>query len=279
MKGIFVLGAVFIILILMGVLFYYEDTHIVIQAYAQSVTFVNELPSSFIVKINLVVKNNGFLPMGTTITSILGVVNGTSPSSLLTQTPKQYINTTSVDVGPFSKKVITVSYTLPPDFNIEYFYVEASGYYNFKYTNTSNIQLIEEINTLAQRATSLQTPPQQYFIGGNLTLISNPKPPYLYIVQPYTITVFNNNSYAISFYAIFYPYNLKMNSGSYNVKVFANNISVYNENIQIPYQYNELLIPIGETPILSQNSNYTENVYILFSGNTAIYYVEFKLKL
>jgi len=279
MKGIFVLGAVFIILILMGVLFYYEDTHIVIQAYAQSVTFVNELPGSFIVKINLVVKNNGFLPMGTTITSILGVVNGTSPSSLLTQTPKQYINTTSVDVDPFSKKVITISYTLPPDFNIEYFYVEASGYYNFKYTNTSNIQLIEEINTLAQRATSLQTPPQQYFIGGNLTLISNPKPPYLYIVQPYTITVFNNNSYTISFYAIFYPYNLKMNSGSYNVKVFANNISVYNENIQIPYQYNELLIPIGETPILSQNSNYTENVYILFSGNTAIYYVEFKLKL
>ena len=278
MKGIIVLGAVFIILILMGILFYYEDTHIVIQAYAQSVT-LNELPNNFIVKINLVVKNNGFLPMGTTITSILGIVNGASNSSILTQTPKQYINTTSVDVGPFSKKVITVSYTLPPNFNIEYFYVEASGYYNFKYTNTSNIQLIEEIDTLAQHTTSLQTPPQPYFIGGNLTLIGNPKPPYLYVVQPYTITVFNNNSYAITFYAIFYPYNLKINSGSYKIKVFVNNVSVYNETIQIPYQYNELLIPIGGTPALSQDSSYTENVYILFSGNSATYYVEFKLVL
>jgi len=279
MKGILVLGAVFIILILMGVLFYYEDTHIVIQAYAQSVTLVNELPGSFIVKINLVVKNNGFLPMSTTITSILGIVNGTSTSSLLTQTPKQYINTTSVDIAPFSKKVITINYTLPPDFVIEYFYVEASGYYNFKYTNTSNIQLIEEINTLAQRTTSLQTPPQQYFIGGNLTLISNPKPPYLYIVQPSNVTVFSNNSYAMSFYAIFYPYNLKINSGSYTIQVFKNNISVYSKNILIPYQYNELLVPIGGTPALSQNSNYTENIYILFSGGTATYYVEFKLTL
>ena len=279
MRGILVLGVVIIILILIGVLFYYEDTHVVIQAYAQSVTLINELPGNFVVKINLVVKNNGLLPMGLTITSVLGVVNSSSISSLLTQPPQQYVNITSINVGPLSEKVTTLSYTLPPNFIIRYFYVEASGYYNFVYTNTSNMQLIKKINDLVQRITSLQILKGQYFVGGNLTLISNPKPPYLYIVQPYTITIFNNNSYVISFYAIFYPYNLKINSGNYRIQVFVNNISVYNTNISIPYQYNELLIPIGETPVLSQNSNYTENVYILFNGSTATYYIEFKLIL
>jgi len=277
MKGILILGAVFIILIIIGVLFYYEDTHIVIQAYVQSVTYINELPGGFVVKINLEVKNNGFLPMGLTITSILGVSNGTSFSSILTQSPKTYVNTSSINLSPYSKKIITISYSLPPDFFINYFYIEASGYYNFKYSNATNTQLIEEINILAQRVTYLQIMPQQSLIGANLTLVSNPKPPYLYIVQPGNITLFSNGSYKMFLYAIFYPNNFKVNSGSYQIKVFVNNSSVYNETILIPYQYSELLVPIGETPILSQNSSYAETVYILFSGTSANYYVKFEL--
>ena len=279
MKGLLILGAVFAILILMGVLFYYEDTHIVIQAYVQSITLINEPREGFIVKINLEVKNNGFLPMGLTITSVLGVSNGTSFSSLLKQPPKTYVNTTTVNLSPLSKKTITISYNLSPDFVIRYFYIEASGYYNFKYSNSSNAQLIEEINSLAQRVVYLQIMPQPYLISKNLTLVSNPKPPYLYVVQPYNITLFSNGSYKASFYTIFYPYNFKINSGSYEVKVFVNNVSVYNMSIQIPYQYSELLVPIGETPILSQNSSYNETVYILFSGTSASYYVEFELIL
>ena len=278
MKGILVLGAVVLLLVLMGVLFYYEDTHIVIQSYVQSITLINKLPESFIVKINLVVKNNGFLPMGLTITSVLSVSNGTSFSSLLKQPSKTYVNTTSINLSPFSKKIITVSYNLSPDFIIRYFYIEASGYYNFRYINTS-MQLMEEINTLVQHVTSLQFAPQPYLISENLTLVSNPKPPYLYIVQPYNITLFSNNSYKMSFYVIFYPLNFKINNGSYELRVFVNNVSVYNTTILIPYRYDELLVPIGGTPIISQNSSYKETVYILFSGASATYYVEFELAL
>lgn len=276
MKGIYILAISIIALIVIGVMFYYEDTHITIQAFVKSITYINTLPGEFILHIDLVIENTGFLPMSLTMNTTLAYVNGTTPNQLLSEPIKQYTNTTSISLDGMSQKVIYLTYHLPVNFALKYFSIEASGYYNYHYISSNNFQIIDEVNILAKKVVSLPVIPNVNYLGGNLSILHGH---HLFVVNPYNVTLFSNSSYMTTLYTIFQLNNLNLRDGKYQVQVFVNNISEYSSTIQVPYQYNELLLPTLTTPLLSQQANYTATVYILFKGTNTSYYVKFEIEL
>ncbi|BAB66410.1 hypothetical protein STK_13470 [Sulfurisphaera tokodaii str. 7] len=277
MRGIYILGIVIILLIVIGVLFYYENIKFDINVIPYSLTYESTYPGHFILKLEVNAINYGILPMTLTASIVLGV--SLHINSSITGTLKQYINSTTISVGPTSKSKSLLTFILPNNIEfISYVYIEASGYYNYHYNNQSATNLITQIDQMIENVYKIDGLPITTITAStNISLIKSAQP--LYYPVPYNITYFYNSTYYENVYLIMNPSNFNIKTGTYKIEVYTNNTKIFSTSIQIPYEYNELLIPILTTPLLKYpNSSYIINVNILFEG-PSIYYISAKIMI
>ncbi|MBB5252494.1 hypothetical protein [Sulfurisphaera ohwakuensis] len=270
MKGIYILGIVIILLIVIGALFYYENIKFDINVVPYSLTYESAYPGHFILKLEINTINYGILPMTVSASIILGV--SLHANSSITGSLKQYTNTTSISVGPSSKSKSIVTFILPGNVQfISYIYIQASGYYNYHYTNQSTTELITQIDQMIENVYKIDGLPITTIMAStNISLIKSAQP--LYYPVPYNITYFSNSTYYENIYLIMNPSNFNIKPGTYKIEVYTNNTKTYSTSIQIPYEYNELLLPIVTTPLLKYpNSSYLIKVNILIEGVSSYY--------
>lgn len=269
MKGLYILSIVIILLIVIGVLFYYEDTRFEVNVIPYSLTYESTYPGHFILKLELNAVNYGILPMTVTASVILGV--SLHVNSSITGSLKQYINTTTISSGPLSNSKTLLTYVLPANIQfISYLYIEASGYYNYYHYNQTTTKLVTQIDQMIENVYKIDgLPILTISASSNLTTKSGQP---LYYPVPYNITYFSNSTYYENVYLILYPSNFNIKTGTYEISVYVNNTKTYTTSIQIPYEYNELLLPIIKTPLLNYpNSSYIIKLDILFKGPSTYY--------
>ncbi|QIW24224.1 hypothetical protein EWF20_08770 [Sulfolobus sp. S-194] len=270
MKGIYILGIIIIILIVIGVLFYYENIKFDINIVPYSLTYESAYPGHFILKLEINSINYGILPMTISASIILGVSLHTNSS--ITGSLKQYANSTTISVGPSSSSKSIITFVLPENIQfISYIYIQASGYYNYHYINQSTTELVTQIDQMIENVYKIDGLPITTITAStNISLIKSAQP--LYYPVPYNITYFFNSTYYENIYLIMNPSNFNIKPGTYKIEVYINNTKTYSTNIQIPYEYNELLLPIVTTPLLKYpNSPYLIKVNILIKGVSAYY--------
>lgn len=185
--------------------------------------------------------------------------------------PEYFSNSTSVNLGPLSKKSVILTYYLPN--TILYFNsltIEGSGYYNYKLYNTSTVNLINTLTNLLKIAIKYSnTIPYTTNYSTN-TVFTTSTPFQIY---PVIITVYSNNSVTTQLYLILYP---RIANGSYTLTIFLNKSVVYTSTISIPYKEKYIPIHIATTPPLL-NNRYTANVAIILKNSTVYHYINFTL--
>ncbi|BFH74365.1 hypothetical protein SJAV_23090 [Sulfurisphaera javensis] len=275
MKGIYILSIAIILIIILGVLFYYEDInfHVIITPF--STTYVNQQNGGYIIKLNVTAINDGFLPMNLNL-NVEVQANLASTSSLIGG-EKTYSNTTTIYVGPFGKKSVIITYYMPLKLRfISSIILTGNGYYNYKVTQEGTTSLINELNHMISNVSSYIN----YHITlkyDNITLKQSGASPFP--VYPIYITIYSNGSISSSWYLFIYPSLLNIKSGTYALQIKTNSSTVYNSTVSIPYSGNYIFAHILSTPPMNKDSEYIANVTVILKNNAETYLTMFTISI
>lgn len=279
MKRIYLFGIAILMLVIIGIVFYIENSSF--NVYVELVGVKESINSPYAQYIFCIVANNGPLPMSATVYLEAGAINQTTPS--LFHKEATYVNSTTISVGPFSHSKKMVILWIPLVSSIIFLGVGGTGNYGWHKTITSsNESLVLQIGTLSNFFKIY--PPQMpvSVFSTNISLKGIGK--YPYEISAYSAAYyFKNNSFYESLNVTLYLNNIKLNPTNTQIVINVNGTKAYSVTLS-PQQISSPLSaivtldpPTTQTGAVSYSTIYLLTIYI-YNGNN-IYYIAENMKI
>ncbi|BCU71279.1 hypothetical protein [Stygiolobus caldivivus] len=272
MKRIYLLGVVLLLFVVLGAIFYVENSN-----FYSYVELVKELktPSTTTYTFCVVSVNKGPLPMSA---NILVAVSAGVQSGIIPHT-QYYKNTSSIRVNPFSTEKSQLTVTIPNSLQVYGVDIEGSGNYGWSLKLTNNNTLLSVISRVDSFAkfypvqVAISSHPS-FSTNASIVYVTPHEIPYYIAPTEGSVIAYPNGTLTYSVDFILNTQYIKLLDGTYNLKLYVNNTLVNSTSSSIVQgQQVNVYGNLPPTYVLNAyNGDAVYNVTLYLDGEGLIYY-------